>query len=99
VYDAYQKDLETLNKRTAATIKSYAEAWNTKSVDNEKAKKLTSDFLAVQSDEVKQMQSYVPKLEKVLPATKVARYLQIEHKIRTIIKFELASEVPLIPGK
>jgi hypothetical protein len=99
VYEAYQKDLETLNNRTGALIKSYADAWNTKSMTNEKAKKLTSDFLALQADEVKQMQSYVPKLEKVLPATKVARYLQIENKIRTIIKYELAGEIPLVPGK
>jgi hypothetical protein len=96
VYDAYQKDLGEINKRTAAVIKSFADAWNSKSMDNEKAKKLTSDFLAIQADEVKLMQSYVPKLNKVLPATKVARYLQIETKIRSIIKYELAANVPLI---
>ena len=99
VYDAYQKDLQAINKRMAEMMKSYADAWNTKSMDNEKAKKLTSDFLAIQADEVKQMQSYVPKLDKVLPATKVARYLQIENKIRAIIKYELAGEVPLVPGE
>ena len=99
VYEAYQKDLETLNNRTGALIKSYADAWNARSMDNDKAKKLTSDFLALQADEVKQMQSYVPKLEKVLPATKVARYLQIENKIRMIVKYELAGEIPLVPGK
>ncbi|MCK7497250.1 MAG: hypothetical protein MZW92_45270 [Comamonadaceae bacterium] len=99
VYEAYQKDLEMLNKRTVAMIDSYADAWNTKSMDNKKAKKLTSDFLAIQTDEVKQMQSYVSKLNKVLPATKVARYLQIENKIRTIIKYEAAAEIPLVPEK
>jgi len=98
VYDAYQKDLEAINKRMVAMIKAYADAYNTKSMDNEKAKKLTSDFLAIQADEVKHMQSYVPKLSKVLPATKVARYLQIENKIRTIIKNELVDQVPLVPG-
>ena len=98
VYEAYQKDLEAINKRTVAMIKSYVDAFNTKSMDNEKATKLTSDFLAIQADEVKLMQSYVPKLNKVLPATKVARYLQIENKIRTIIKNEFVDQVPLVPG-
>jgi hypothetical protein len=32
----------------------------------------------------------------VLPATKVARYLQIENKIRAIVKFELAALIPLV---
>lgn len=97
VYEAYQKDLAAINKRIGAMLKSYADAWNTKSMDNEKAKKLSSNFLAVQVDEVKLQQSYVPKLNKVLPATKVARYLQIESKIRAIIKYELAREIPLVP--
>jgi len=96
VYDAYQKDLEALNQRTIAMIKSYAAAWNTNSMDNEKAKKLTAEFLAIQADEVKLMQSYVPKLSKAVSAVKVARYLQIESKIRAIIRYELASQVPLI---
>ena len=98
VYEAYQKDLQAINKRTAAMIKSYADAWNTQSMDNEKAKKLTSEFLAIQADEVKLQQSYVPKLNKVLPATKVARYLQIENKIRALIKYELAGGIPLVQG-
>jgi len=45
------------------------------------------------------MQSYVPKLGQVLPATKVARYLQIEYKIRTIVWSDLSSQIPLMPGK
>jgi len=99
VYDAYQKDLEEINNRTIAVIKSYSDTWNAKSMDNEKAKKLTTDFLTIMADEVKLMQSYVPKLDQVLPATKVARYLQIENKIRTIAKYDLASQIPLVPGK
>jgi hypothetical protein len=97
VYEAYQNDLEKINKRVAAMIKDYADAWNTKSMDNKKAKKLTSEFLAIQTAEAKHVQSYVPKLNKVLPANKVARYLQIENKIRTIIKYDLAGQIPLIP--
>jgi len=33
----------------------------------------------------------------VLPGRKLAHYLQIENKIRAIVKFELAREVPLLP--
>ena len=40
--------------------------------------------------------SYAAKLSKVLPARKVARYLQIENKIRAVIKDDLAATVPLV---
>ena len=99
VYEAYQKDLDILTKRTIEMIDSYNKAWNKGSLDNKKAQKLTSDFLALQKDEANHMQAYAAKLSNVLPATKVARYLQIENKIRAILRYEAAYEIPLVPGK
>jgi hypothetical protein len=32
----------------------------------------------------------------VLPAAKTARYIQLENKIRALIKFELARQIPLV---
>jgi hypothetical protein len=40
--------------------------------------------------------SYAAKLGKALPAKKVARYLQIENKIRAAIRFNLADQIPLV---
>jgi hypothetical protein len=99
LYEAYQKDLGAINKRIGAMVNSYAEAWNTMSLNDEKAKKLTKEFLTIQADEVKLMKTYVAKLSKILPATKVARYLQIENKIRALIRYELAASIPLMENK
>jgi hypothetical protein len=41
-------------------------------------------------------ESYVPKLSKVLPAKKVSWYIQIENKIRALIRYELAGGIPLV---
>jgi hypothetical protein len=65
-------------------------------VPNETAKKLLDEMLAIDEAEVQLKKSYVPKLEKVLPQSKVARYLQLETKIRSAIKYELARNIPLI---
>lgn len=35
--------------------------------------------------------------DKGLPGKKVARYLQIESKVRALIRYELAAGIPLIP--
>jgi hypothetical protein len=32
----------------------------------------------------------------VLPVKKVARYLQIENKIRAVVKYDIASGLPLV---
>jgi hypothetical protein len=97
VYDQYQKDLGAINERIAKMIKSYADAYNAKSMTDDGAKKLTAEFVAIEKAEAAMKESYVPKLSKVLPAKKVARYMQIENKIRALIKYELAGEIPLVP--
>jgi hypothetical protein len=40
--------------------------------------------------------SYVPKVLAAIPATKAARYIQIENKIRAAIRYELAEGIPLV---
>ena len=97
VYDQYQKDLGAINERIGKMIKSYADAYNAKAMTDDGAKKLTAEFVAIEKAETAMKESYVPKLSKVLPPRKVARYLQIENKIRALVKFDLAGQIPLVP--
>jgi hypothetical protein len=98
VYDAYQKDLDAINRRLTRTIATYAEAYNNGagSVSDDLARQLISDYLAIEQDEVKMKTAYVSKLAEVVPGTKVARYLQLETKMRAIVRYELAANIPLI---
>jgi hypothetical protein len=96
IYEAYQEDLAQLNTRTGKAIVAYADAYNKGAVSNQTAKKLLGDFLAIEESELKLKRLYISKLEKVLPGAKVARYIQIEGKIRTAVKYELADAVPLV---
>ncbi len=96
LYDAYQKDLEQLNQRLGKTIGEYAEAFNKGSIPNDTAKKLLDEALSVEESDVKLKRTYADKVGKVLPAAKTARYIQIENKIRAMLKAELAANIPLV---
>jgi uncharacterized protein YgiM (DUF1202 family) len=96
IYDAYQQDLQKINNRLAQTIVAYADAYNKGALDNAAAKKLLGEALAIQKSELKLQETYVPKLEKVLPEVKVARYIQIESKIRALVRYALADKIPLV---
>ena len=96
IYKAYQKDLHQINERLAKVIKDYAAAYNKGALSDDTAKKLLDEAIAIELAEVKLKQSYIPKLEKILPATKVARYIQIETKVRAIIRYGLADGIPLV---
>ena len=97
IYDAYQKDLQAINDRLIKTIQEYANAYKNKSLTDEQARKLTNDALAIEADELKLRSSYAAKLNVLLPAKTVARYIQIESKIRAILRYDMASAIPLVP--
>lgn len=96
VYDAYQKDLQQINQRMTTVIMAYAEAYNKGPVTNEVAKKLLDEAVAVDDAEAKLKSSLVPKVLATLPAAKAARYIQIENKIRAVVRYELAANIPLV---
>jgi hypothetical protein len=97
IYDAYQKDLQAINDRLAATILAYADAYNKNALTDAQAKQLTNEALTIDQDEITMRKTYAARLNRVLAGKKVARYLQIENKIRAAIRYDLAGGIPLVP--
>jgi predicted outer membrane protein len=96
IYEQYQKDLQKINQQVANLLESYADDFRNKSLTDDKARKLINEAVAIDKVEADLKSSYAPKLSKVLPMIKVVRYLQIENKIRAVIKYDIASGVPLV---
>ncbi len=96
IYNEYQKDLQNINGRIVAVLESYAADLKSKSLTDDKAKQLIDEALAIDQAEANLKSTYAPKLSKALPVRKVARYLQIENKIRAVVKYDLAQGVPLV---
>jgi hypothetical protein len=96
IYEQYQKDLQKINQRIVSLLESYADDFRRKSLTDEKAKKLIDEAVAIEQAEAGLKSTYAPKLSKSLPVTKVVRYLQVENKIRAVVKYDIASGVPLV---
>ncbi len=96
LYDSYQKELDQLNQRLGKTIMEYADAFNKGPIPNDTAKKLLNEVLSIEEAEVKLKRTYADKVGKVLSPAKTARYIQIENKIRALLKMELAANIPLV---
>ena len=96
VYEAYQKDLQSLNQRLKKTILSYADAYNNKTLRDAKAKQLADEAIAIDEQEIQMRKACAAKLASILPGKKAARYLQIENKVRAVLRYELAAEIPLV---
>jgi len=96
IYEAYQRDLQKINRQIVDLMEGYAADFRNKSLTDVKARKLIDDSMAIEAAEVNLKTTYAPKLSAVLPAKRVARYLQIENKIRALVKYDLATGVPLV---
>ena len=95
IYDAYQKDLQKINRRIAGLLDRYAADFHSKSLTDDKAKKYIDEALDIEQAEADLKKNYVGKLSKALPVVKAARYLQIENKIRAVVRYDIAQGVPL----
>lgn len=97
IYDAYQQELQAINDRLGATILAYADAYNKNTLTDQDAIRLADAALAIDQDEIALRKKYAARLNGLVPGKKVARYLQIENKIRAAIRYELAAGIPLVP--
>jgi hypothetical protein len=97
IYDQHQTGLAEINKHIVSLVTDYGQALTENTITDEKAKSYINQSLSIDQSEIDLRRSTAVKLGKVLPATKVARYMQIESKIRTVMKAELMKGIPLIP--
>lgn len=97
VYDQYAADLKKVGDRRVKVITDYAAAYDT--LSDETAEKLIKESMGYQSELVDLRKSYLKKFSKTLPATKVARFYQVENKLDAITNFQLARQIPLVPPK
>jgi len=96
IYDAYQADLAKINDRLKAGIEAYAKDYNANTMTDAKAAALTSEVIAIEEGLVALKKTYTAKLNGVIPATKIARYIQVENKVRALVNYELAAGIPFV---
>ncbi|HET9694905.1 MAG TPA: hypothetical protein VFP48_11015 [Steroidobacteraceae bacterium] len=93
VYDAYQADRKKLMDRAVELLNSYASNYD--SMTDDAAKGILKDWLKLQDDETALVKDYAKKMGKVLPATKVLRFVQIENKLNTVLRLPAVRGIPL----
>jgi hypothetical protein len=94
VYNAYQRDMIGHYDRVWKLITDYAAAYE--SMTDTTATQLLGEFVALEADHVALLSKYVPRLQRVLPARKVARFYQVENKLRALLNYDLARSIPLV---
>jgi hypothetical protein len=94
VYNAYQTDMIGHYDRVLKLIADYGAAYD--SMTDAGATRLLGEFVALEANHVGLLTKYLPRFQGTLPPRKVARLYQVESKLRALLNYELASDIPLV---
>ena len=96
LYEEYRLKIREVRVRRLELIQKYAERFNADTVDEDFADDAILEFLDIQSDTVKVRKRYWKKFRRIIPASKAARFYQLENKMDTEIDYVMAGGTPLI---
>lgn len=92
VYDAHQNELANLVQRRREAAETWGRIAN---LDNDAAEDLAEELTEIDLDEARLNEQTYSRLERVLPAAKALKYLQLERQLSTLLRYELAATAPL----
>jgi hypothetical protein len=93
IYDEYQREMKGVMTRGSDVINKFAA--NFGSMTDDAAKGIMKEFFKVRNDRNALLEEYAKKFGRVLPATKVLQWVQVENKLNTLLDAEAASIIPL----
>ena len=96
LYDEYRIKIREVRTRRLQLITDYAERYNADNVDDAFAERAIKEFLDIQADTIKVRRKYWKKFRRIIPATKAARFYQLETKMDAEVDYVLAGGTPLV---
>ena len=93
VYDAYQRKLEASNRRYALAIQ---DAVMPERISDRHARALATELNEIEDAESRARRAMHSAVAKALPGRKAIRYIQLENKLQSGYRYEVAAALPLV---
>ncbi len=96
VYADYERDMGKLTKDSFDLIRKFTEKHQNDSITEQSASNMLSAFFRIEGQKMQMKQQYLSGFKEVLPTKKVFRFYQIDNKIDSLIRCDIAKKLPLI---
>lgn len=96
LYRSYRAEVEKATDRLVKLILEYADAYP--NVPESKASEMLKQYTKVEAEVLSIKRKYLKKLEKVLPASKVFRFAQLDNRFDLGTRLSLAASIPVLPA-
>ena len=95
IYDEYEAEMKKL-MTSASNLNNRLFVADLGGMTNPEARDIMKQAFKLRQERLSLLEKYAGKLEKDLPATKVAQFVQIDNKIRALLDVAVAASIPLV---
>ena len=95
IYRSYRADVEKVTDRIVNLVFEYSDLYPT--VPEHRASEILNEYTRVEADLLSVKRKYLKKLGKVLPASKVFRFAQLDNRFDLGMRLALAARIPVLP--
>src|SRR6266705_4869351 len=96
IYREYRAAMDRVGDGRVELVLEYAELYP--NVPEDRAKQLLKKYAALEEKSVSVRNKYLKKLGKVLHASKVLRFAQLENRLDLAVRVQVAASIPLVPS-
>lgn len=93
LYDRYERQLYRIIDRQNRVVLEYVQP---EKITNANARRLALELMKADTDEQKLREKQLRDVLQVLPARKAVRYIQLENRIRTVMRYDITEQMPLV---
>ena len=96
VYADYERELGQSTKDSFNLIRKFSNGYQNGTTTEQDAANMLAEFFRIEARKLQLKQSYLSRYQEILPAKKVFRFYQIDNKIDSLIRCDIAKKLPLI---
>lgn len=95
LYDAYEKERRPLDERANRLVADFLAG--AASLTDAQAKAMVEEALKIDEERLRVRRSYLSRMAKAIPPDKLVRFYQIDNKLDSVVRADVAKQVPLAP--
>ena len=95
IYRSYRQEMDKVTDRLVELILEYSDLYP--NVPEEKANDMLRQYMKMEANLLEVKAKYLKKLDKILPATKVFRFAQLDNRFDLGTRAAMAASIPLMP--
>ena len=95
LYDAYEKERRPLDERANRLVTDFVAARAT--LSDPQATGMLDEALKIDEDRLRFRRGWRDRMSKAIPPRKLVRFFQLENKLDSVVRADVARQVPLAP--